>query len=47
MTTYMIDGILASAVLLKKRMRASFCCCFCGKRKGEFKVSHSENSVID
>lgn len=41
----MTDGILASAVLLKKRMRASFCCCFCGKRKGRFKVSHSENSA--
>lgn len=42
-----MDGILASAVLLKKRMRASFCCCFCGKRKGGFKVSHSENSATD
>ena len=41
----MTDGILASAVLLKKRMRASFCCCFCGKRKGRFKVSHSESSA--
>ena len=28
-------------------MRASFCCCFCGKRKGGFKVSHSENSATD
>lgn len=41
----MTDGILASAVLLKKRIRASFCCCFCGRRNRGFEVSHSENSV--
>lgn len=42
----MAGGILASAVLLKKRMRASFCCAFCGERSQGFKVSHSENSGV-
>lgn len=39
--TYMTDGILASAVLLKKRRRASFCCRFCRKRSLGLKVSQS------